>query len=208
MIGINYYYNTGMFQKTSGFAEKRSLPGCKDYLHSGEDFISEQGKSQRIFNLIAGNIDYIGSNKAYGNYVIIKQGAESTGTFYSLYCHLYTIDSWLSIGQDILAGEPIGYMGNTGNCWTKDKNGKYRHVTENEVMNRRSKKGVHLHLSIFQKNCKKGDNTVLLKILQIAGLCFVNQEENDIKYFWQWDNLYYHPEIVIKYFKMLQRGID
>ncbi len=206
MIKEDFYRDLQIFTKTSEFAEIRKYSYGR-YLHSGDDFISDEGKNQNIYNLIDGVFFSSGTGRDYGNFIIIKHNPKFIrggidDIFFSLYCHLDLVDYTKKkvINNFIGSGSIIGKMGNTGNCYTLNQmTNKYRPVTEKEAIDPKCNKGVHLHQGFYQ-SCEINKETKLLKELKKLKLV----ADNPYNYFYQWGKLFYNPKKIMTYFKLLQ----
>ncbi len=174
-----------------------------DGLHEGIDYSSELNKEQEIYNELDGIVIEKSYNRnSYGNKVVVKVNMGYFTKFfegdnvYLLYGHLDSINDNIIIGNEIKAGDIIGYMGNTGYCLTKiDKihsNGRvkmldsYRRVTEEESKDKKFFGGVHLHLSVFCNNAVFVD-----KIKKKLGN----------EHIYQWGKYWINPE---KFFEMIK----
>lgn len=92
--------------------------GEEDRTCSGPDVIAAQsGVIYKIGNNTPGN------GQGYGNSVVIKHDND----YYTLYGHLYVINTSLKVGDTVKAGQVIGIMGNTG-----------------------SSQGTHLHFGVYR----------------------------------------------------------
>jgi len=106
--------------------------------HPGVDIIPRTATSKNIKAI--GDAKVIERNflSGYGNYIILEHTNDPKyGTFYSIYLHLSSIDSSVQEGKNVVGGQQIGIMGNTGGNWgvhlhfqidktwhpVKDKNG-------------------------------------------------------------------------------------
>lgn len=125
------------WRETNGYNEptKSGLQGHPghDHYHLGEDWVPESGKvkGREISAVADGEVVYSNYHEFFGNTIIIKHDvSENDGLdvneVFSLYAHLE--DSFdFSILQEVVAGEVIGTLGNTG----------------------KGSKGAHLHLEIM-----------------------------------------------------------
>lgn len=198
------FYNVMHFSKTSDFAEirRRDKKGNVNWFHSGNDWWSQALKKQDLPNLLDGVCHYKGAGRDYGNFIMLKHNPKYAGgpdeLLYSYYCHLHKFEAGLTVGQFVSNGTIIGYMGNTGYCLTKGWNGKLRKVTEKEMQDPKTHRGVHLHQS-FMQYAEAGQQTKLLKDMI---------KRIDIKpvkdYIYQWGKIFYRPETVIRYFQFLK----
>lgn len=76
--------------------------------HNGTDFAAPTGTP--IMASSDGHIDFVGSQRGYGNTIIIRHRDSYT----TLYAHLNGFKSGLKRGQRVRQGEVIGYVGATG----------------------------------------------------------------------------------------------
>lgn len=200
MFKENYYKTMPQFKISHPFLEER------DYgLHAGIDYVSSLYKKQYIYNLFDGQFVAYDKGRDAGNYIIIRHNPKFINgcdtIFYSRYKHLYLIDSLIKSYKKydfIPAGIILGNMGNTGYCLTKipfTKN-TWRKLTDKEINNPKEKKGVHLDLSFYQK---RGDSYILKKELKSK-----LKAKEGVDCFFQWNKLFINPDIIIKYFMMLQ----
>lgn len=82
--------------------------------HTGVDFIGESGAY--VVAVANGEINYVGTNPAYGNYAIIKhtfEAGEDSITFYTQYCHMQDNSISVNIGDRVVQGQKIGVQGST-----------------------------------------------------------------------------------------------
>lgn len=82
--------------------------------HTGVDFIGESGAY--VVAVANGEINYVGTNSAYGNYAIIKHTFKAGGdsvTFYTQYCHMQDNSISVNIGDRVVQGQKIGVQGST-----------------------------------------------------------------------------------------------
>jgi len=92
--------------------------GCVDppNQHTGIDYGQASGTS--IFAAAFGTITNITINGSgdhgLGNTIIIEHNLASGGVVYSLYAHLNSITSGLTIGNTVVQGQQIGVMGGSG----------------------------------------------------------------------------------------------
>ncbi len=78
------------------------------FCHNGWDIANPEGTP--VYAVDDGVVKFAGwSDKGYGNMVVIDHG----GRYQTLYAHFRNTPS-VSDGQSVVAGEIIGYMGNTG----------------------------------------------------------------------------------------------
>ena len=130
----------------------------------GVDLINGNSKDTSygtpLVSMADGTIQYFDdgdTNKGYGFYAIIS--FEKDGDQYQMYyAHMIRPENSKDLvaagPQPIKAGDPIGQMGNTGNCHSS-AGGAHpcQYITEQE---RKDKWGTHLHWEIRKKN-KKGE---------------------------------------------------
>ncbi len=64
-----------------------------------------------IYSCSSGTVKYVGSSRLSGNYVVIT---DEYGYDYHYY-HMIRLSDFLTVGQQVGAGELIGHVGNTGN---------------------------------------------------------------------------------------------
>lgn len=76
--------------------------------HRGVDYGSPYGSP--IYATGDGRVTFAGSKNAYGKTVILQHGEK----FSTLYAHMSRISSKSKVGQRVLQGDVIGYVGNTG----------------------------------------------------------------------------------------------
>ena len=81
-------------------------------MHMGTAIIDRENIRGRVpvVSMTQGHVQEAGWNNQLGYFVGI---VTTNGTYY-LYAHLDSLAQGLSAGQDIAAGHPLGYMGNTG----------------------------------------------------------------------------------------------
>lgn len=131
--GINDYYKiTGFFNEW-----------YTSYYHEGVDFCGENSKTP-LHSLINGRVVAMGDQEklSYGKFLIVE-GAEAGNEkkFFYLLGHLNRYVEGLQLGHYVYPKMTVGYLGNTGNCWTGS-----HPVTDEE---RSQGKGAHLHLSVL-----------------------------------------------------------
>ncbi len=108
---IALYAPVAYLKITSMFQRRRFHPIKKRYIaHLGIDFELPLGSP--ILSAEDGTIEKIGRSRGAGKYVVIKHENGLT-TYYN---HLHTHESDLEVGDEVLAGEPIGTIGCTGYC--------------------------------------------------------------------------------------------
>lgn len=91
---------------TSEFGERVHPITKKDGFHTGIDIANKKGTP--ISAAFSGSIQEVGTNEAYGNYVLMRH-SENLYTFYG---HLDSLN--VRKGMNIRRGEIIGLMGSTG----------------------------------------------------------------------------------------------
>lgn len=80
--------------------------------HKGCDFAFGGGKVDKVIAAADGKVVYAGSMSGYGNIVAIEHSLNGQPACYSKYAHLDSI--YVSVGQKVSAGTPLGMEGNTG----------------------------------------------------------------------------------------------
>jgi len=94
---------------TSGFTHARYHPILKEWrAHKGIDYAAPTGTPVRA--TANGIIAFSGSQKGYGNLVVLKHN----GKFESAYGHLSRFASGMGKGKRVNQGDVIGYVGSTG----------------------------------------------------------------------------------------------
>ncbi len=94
---------------SSGFTENRLHPILRDWrAHKGVDMPAPIGTNVRT--VADGTIDFIGSQRGYGNVIVVKHDARHS----TLYAHLNTLADDLQPGTRVRQGEIIGTVGQTG----------------------------------------------------------------------------------------------
>lgn len=86
-------------------------------IHTGTDFVGSEKEKHRIVAVYPCRVVYRNDNsETYGNYVVIElpRIPGFNETLYCAYAHMHSIDSGITVGKQLKAGEPIGYQGNTG----------------------------------------------------------------------------------------------
>lgn len=118
------------------------------YLHEGVDFYGKQDYSTEIKSFINGEVVAKGDqgNLHYGKYLIVKNvvDKEENLSYFYLLGHLNKYEEGISVGSTITPGQTVGYVGNTGNCYTGSPSHK---ISADE---RAAGKGTHLHLSFLK----------------------------------------------------------
>ncbi len=93
---------------SSEFSASRQHPIFKDWrAHKGVDFAAPLGTKVRATG--DGVVEFIGSQRGYGNVVTIKHGKYST-----TYAHLNEFSDDLREGSKVRQGDVIGFVGRTG----------------------------------------------------------------------------------------------
>lgn len=94
---------------SSAFTESRLHPVTRDWrAHKGIDLRAPSGTNVRT--IADGVIEYIGSQRGYGNVIIVRHNPSQT----TLYAHLSDFTDGLSPGTRVRQGEVIGKVGMTG----------------------------------------------------------------------------------------------
>lgn len=102
-FGVNY---TGV----PDFYTRHGFPG-----HEGVDFAGEQGDA--IYSVLPGTIKLIARDDGkhpYGNHIRITHRVGEQ-VYESIYAHLRGFVPGMVAGDDVNAGQKLGFMGNTGN---------------------------------------------------------------------------------------------
>lgn len=192
---------------TSFFKEKRSkyiYVGGRfiDGFHEGVDLSSGLYKKQEIFSEIGGKVvgvDYL--KNSYGRRVLVETDLSRYSKVfdnvrvYSLYGHLNQVCVLMGdIFDDVVK---IGYMGNTGYCLTKIKEGSYsemgkefRRVSEAESFDYNFIGGVHLHFSLYFLGRDEAYNFVKV---------YGGKVGDDILF--QWGKYYVNPFLLDNFFR-------
>lgn len=93
---------------SSEFSEARKHPIFKDWrAHRGVDFAAPLGTKVRSTG--DGAIEFIGTQRGYGNVITVKHGKFST-----TYAHLNEFTEGLKVGVKVRQGDVIGFVGRTG----------------------------------------------------------------------------------------------
>ena len=103
--------NLGSKKANASLGAKTSLPTANRWgrPHHGYDVVGPYGYGKNLIMCNKpGTVDYAGVCGTYGNFVSINHG----GGIYSAYGHLDKV--YVTEGQKINVGDPIGLMGNTG----------------------------------------------------------------------------------------------
>lgn len=112
---------------------------------TGHPGIDKDGRSgEAILAFTKGSILSMGDAGDYGNQVVI-QDSEGNNHMYS---HLNDVPDFLKIGQEINAGDNIGFMGNTG--FVMDINGNRVDTSKDQET------GSHLDYRVWAKNTVNG----------------------------------------------------
>ena len=94
---------------SSGFTNARFHPILKEWrAHRGIDYAAPTGTPVKA--TASGIIAFSGSQKGYGNLVVLKHN----GKYETAYGHLSRFASGMSKGKRVNQGEVIGYVGSTG----------------------------------------------------------------------------------------------
>ena len=84
--------------------------------HTGIDYSQSSGLN--IISSASGVVDFIvtlnENDHNMGNCVIIKHTLVTGGYVYSLYAHLNSIESGITVGTNVYKGQKIGVMGGSG----------------------------------------------------------------------------------------------
>ena len=133
-IGTKYVPNIGStgswgWPTNSGYTISsyygyRTFAGSREF-HNALD-IAGTGYGSNIYAANNGVIEIRAYNSSYGNYIMINHN----NGYYSLYAHMSSFASGLSVGSTVSRGQVIGYVGSTGRA-----------------------SGPHLHFEI--RNCAK-----------------------------------------------------
>lgn len=112
---------------SSGFSQ-RFHPILKTWrAHQGVDYAAPTGTSIRA--TANASVDFVGTQRGYGNTVILKHDEKNT----TLYAHLSKFRSGLRKGQRIKQGDTIGYVGQTG--WATGPHLHYEFRINNQPVN-------------------------------------------------------------------------
>lgn len=93
---------------SSGFGPRRHPILGYNRMHRGVDFAAPTGTP--IFAAGDGTVEFVGSNRGYGNYVKIRHNS----TYTTLYAHLSRFAQGLKRGDRVRQGQAIGQVGATG----------------------------------------------------------------------------------------------
>src|SRR4051812_15802840 len=97
----------GSWTQSSGFGPRSSPPG----FHAGVDMAGPKGTE--IVAAFAGNVRYAGPAQGYGNWIVIDSPG-SSGSFATLYGHMYDDGLFVKPGEQVTAGQRIGLVGSNG----------------------------------------------------------------------------------------------
>ena len=193
------------YQETAPFGQKRSYG-----VHEGRDTWSESTKKAPIYNLFDGILGTVftrdSQNKDYGIKVAIKTNPKFKGgadvEVSVEYAHLHEIDLTVlgrakltGTRRFVKAGEQLGLMGNTGNCYTHDGKGGWRKITLREQADSNFVGGVHLHY-----HCKVYSELEALRLRDVMKAKGIISEMYFIK---QWNRYYFDPVAFEMYMKNL-----
>lgn len=106
------------------FYTKHGFPG-----HEGVDFRGRQGDG--VYSVLPGTIKLIARDDGvhpYGNHIRITHRIGSD-VYETIYAHLRGFVPGLVNGDDVNAGQKIGFMGNTGNVVKRGGDGTHLHFT-------------------------------------------------------------------------------
>ena len=191
MFTKNYYKELNISSK---FKDPRYKSDGKtiDYYHSGIDFTAN--KLYPIKSLIDGVVLHKEENhKMYGNHIILKHNLSFLKpsldvTLLTMHAHLHNLNV-TNNDMFIKAGTVIGSMGNSGNCWTLDKD-SWRKLTTEEQADPLDQRGVHLHFDTYV--IEKKDNLInaMKKVIDL-------DEAKDMVT--QWGKTYFNPIKVIEF---------
>ena len=117
-IGTKYVNNVGStgswgWPTNSGYTITsyygyRTFAGSREF-HNAID-IAGTGYGSNIYAANNGVIEIQTYNSSYGNYIMINHN----NGYYSLYAHMSSFASGLSVGSTVSRGQVIGYIGSTG----------------------------------------------------------------------------------------------
>lgn len=105
---------------TSKFSKRRTITingVTKTSPHTGIDLVVISISNPRICSVLEGKVVIAKSgNSGYGNYVVIQHTSTENGMiFYTLYGHMKEGSIMVAEGTDVVTGQVLGIMGNTGN---------------------------------------------------------------------------------------------
>ena len=118
---------------TSPYGE-RTLKGKKEF-HGGID-IGSKDISPVIVAAYTGIVVNNGFSSTFGNRIWVRNTEGKYKDMYTVYPHLFSIDTTIGIGKKIQEGATIGIMGNTGYSF-----GRHLHF---EIRTRPDVKGEHI----------------------------------------------------------------
>lgn len=203
MFEGRFYTESNGFNEVAPFKQKRTYG-----YHCGKDVNHLDFKKTKMRSEISGVIANIKLGDFKGNSVHIRHNSKFSGgideSFYFAVCHLSVISNKLKINKFVEANTVLGNMGNTGYCLSSldsryvKRNSKFSRVTLDEMTDVFFNGGVHGHVMYYQKNVAIGEETKLLA--ELVKLGFIDKR----KYFYQWNNLYFDPEVIYKYFEFLK----
>lgn len=152
-VGKDILGKQGIFFEDS-YGEARSFGG--DRLHEGCDIMAENNKTGYfpVFSVSDGVIENLGW-LTLGGY---RVGVRSPSGIYYYYAHLERYAEGLKQGDEIKAGELLGFMGNSG-YGEEGTTGKF---------------SVHLHFGIYTGSAEKAQNPYwILKRLWNKQIAFI-----------------------------------
>lgn len=94
---------------TSPFGPRRDPFIGDERFHVGLDIADTGIAGRYVYGVLGGKVEIMSYNNSLGNYMVI-----SHGSFNTVYGHLEAFAKDISVGDEIVAGEPIAYVGNTG----------------------------------------------------------------------------------------------
>lgn len=94
---------------TSQFGLRRDPIVGDERFHVGLDIASSGINGRYVYSILDGNIEVMSFNNSLGNYMVV-----SHGSFNTVYAHLEAFGQGIKVGDSVSAGDPIGYVGNTG----------------------------------------------------------------------------------------------
>jgi murein DD-endopeptidase MepM/ murein hydrolase activator NlpD len=100
--------NNGLIRISSGFGVRTHPLTGKINFHAGKDVQAPMGSP--IYAVSDGTVTFVGSQKGYGNTIMIDHG---NGTV-SLYAHQSAFAEGIVVGSKVTKGQVIGYVGSTG----------------------------------------------------------------------------------------------
>jgi len=94
---------------SSGFSHGRFHPILREWrAHKGIDYAASTGT--RVKATASGIVDFLGSQRGYGNLVVLKHN----GRFETAYGHLSGFGPGMRKGKRVNQGDVVGYVGSTG----------------------------------------------------------------------------------------------